>query len=92
MPVWHRRGAGGPSGVVPPCWGSTRLEAWEATNLLTVATAVAASARQREESRGAHWRDDFGGRRDDWHGHLLVERDPDDGLRHHFVPAGGQTR
>ena len=28
------------------------LEAWEATNLLTVATAVAASARRREESRG----------------------------------------
>ncbi|HWJ52106.1 MAG TPA: L-aspartate oxidase, partial [Propionibacteriaceae bacterium] len=39
------------------------LEAWEATNLMTVATAVAASARLREESRGAHWRDDFGERR-----------------------------
>ena len=37
------------------------LEAWEATNLMTVATAVVASARLREESRGAHWRDDFEG-------------------------------
>ena len=63
------------------------LEAWEATNLLTVATAVAASARRREESRGAHWRDDFAERRDEWRGHLIAERDPDGGLQHHFVPA-----
>ncbi len=64
------------------------LETWEATNLMTVATAVAASARLREESRGAHWRDDFAERRDAWLGHLLAERDPDGSLRHHFVPAG----
>ena len=31
---------------------------------MTVATAVVASARLREESRGAHWRDDFEGRRE----------------------------
>ena len=30
------------------------MEAWEATNLMTVATAMVASARLREESRGAH--------------------------------------
>ena len=77
----------------PPSLGiEPGLEAWEATNLLTVAAAVAASARQREESRGAHWRDDFGERREEWHGHLLVERDPDAGLRHHFMPAGRRTR
>jgi L-aspartate oxidase len=64
------------------------LEAWEATNLLTVATAVAASARRREESRGAHWRDDFAERRDKWRGHLIAERDQKGGLQHHFVPAG----
>ena len=29
---------------------------------MTVATAIVASARLREESRGAHWRDDFEGR------------------------------
>ena len=52
-----------------------------------MATAVAASARRREESRGAHWRDDFAERRDEWRGHLIAERDPEGGLQHHFVPA-----
>jgi L-aspartate oxidase len=63
------------------------LESWEATNLMTVATAIVASARLREESRGAHWRDDFEGRRESWHGHLIVEHDVRDGLRHNFVPT-----
>jgi L-aspartate oxidase len=63
------------------------LESWEASNLMTVAAAVVASARLREESRGAHWRDDWPRARDDWHGHLLAERDAG-GLRHSFVPAG----
>jgi L-aspartate oxidase len=63
------------------------LESWEATNLMTVATAIVASARLREESRGAHWRDDFEGRREAWHGHLIVEHDVRGGLRHHFAPA-----
>jgi len=62
------------------------LEAWEATNLMTVATAVVASARIREESRGAHWRDDFEGRREEWRGHLTVTLD-ENTLRHEFVPA-----
>ncbi len=34
-------------------------EAWETTNLHTVATLVATAARQRTETRGSHWRDDF---------------------------------
>ena len=63
------------------------LESWEATNLMTVAAAVVSSARLREESRGAHWRDDFEGRREVWRGHLLVEHDDQQSLRHHFVPA-----
>jgi L-aspartate oxidase len=63
------------------------LESWEATNLMTVATAIVASARLREESRGAHWRDDFEGRRDAWHGHLIVEHDVRGDLRHHFAPV-----
>jgi L-aspartate oxidase len=63
------------------------LESWEATNLMTVAAAVVASARLREESRGAHWRDDFEDRRESWRGHLLVAHDDQQGLRHHFVPA-----
>jgi L-aspartate oxidase len=68
------------------------LESWEATNLMTVGAAVVASARLREESRGAHWRDDFEGRREAWRGHLLVEHDDQQGLRHHFVPALPMTR
>jgi L-aspartate oxidase len=63
------------------------LESWEATNLMTVATAIVASARLREESRGAHWRDDFEGQREAWHGHLVAEHDVRHGLRHRFVPA-----
>lgn len=71
------------------------LEAWEATNLLTVATAVVASARLREESRGAHWRDDFDGRCDEWQGHLITwlagNSEPAEAvqsarLEHGFVP------
>jgi L-aspartate oxidase len=68
------------------------LESWEATNLMTVAAAVVASARIREESRGAHWRDDFEGRREAWRGHLLVEHDDEQGLRHRFVPAPPVSR
>ena len=62
------------------------LEAWEATNLITVATAIVASARLREESRGAHWRDDFEGRRAEWQGHLIAAQ-THRGLRHSFVPV-----
>lgn len=34
-------------------------EAWETTNLHTVATLVASAARLRTETRGSHWREDF---------------------------------
>src|SRR5918995_525018 len=65
------------------------LEAWEATNLLTVAAAVAASARRREESRGAHWRADLAERRGEWHRHPPAQRGPDGTLRHHFEAIRG---
>jgi L-aspartate oxidase len=45
--------------------------AWEATNLLTVATALVASAAVRRETRGCHWREDFPAAADEWRGHLL---------------------
>ena len=46
-------------------------ENWEATNLLTVSAALVHAARQREETRGSHWRDDFPDRDDArWLGHL----------------------
>ena len=63
-----------------------------ALNLLTVATAVAASALLREESRGAHWRDDHEGSRPDWQGHLEVRSDPATGLTHRYVPTVQEER
>jgi len=50
---------------------SCGTDGWEATNLLTVAAALVAAARAREETRGSHWRDDFPERDDEkWRGHL----------------------
>jgi L-aspartate oxidase len=55
-----------------------RPEAWDATNLHTVSTALVAAALRREETRGCHWREDFGDRDDArWHGHLLSALAPD---------------
>src|SRR5581483_6454071 len=51
--------------------GSPGTEAWETTNLLTVAAALGQAATAREDTRGAHWRDDFADRYDrHWCGHL----------------------
>ncbi|HEV2639790.1 MAG TPA: L-aspartate oxidase [Actinocrinis sp.] len=36
-----------------------RAEAWEATNLHLVATALTTAAARRQETRGSHWREDF---------------------------------
>jgi L-aspartate oxidase len=46
-------------------------EAWEATNLHTVASLIVASASRREETRGSHWRSDFPDASDEWRGHLV---------------------
>jgi L-aspartate oxidase len=48
-----------------------RTESWEATNLHTVASLIVASAREREETRGSHWRSDFPDASEDWRGHLV---------------------
>ena len=48
-----------------------RNAAWEATNLLTVASALVASAQTRRETRGCHWREDHPFAEDEWRGHLL---------------------
>jgi L-aspartate oxidase len=45
---------------------------WEATNLLTVASALVAAALRREETRGCHWREDHPTASDRWLGHLLA--------------------
>ncbi|WP_433176934.1 L-aspartate oxidase [Actinoallomurus sp. CA-150999] len=46
-------------------------EAWEATNLHTVASLIVAAARRREETRGSHWREDFPDADETWRGHLV---------------------
>jgi len=51
---------------------TARTDAWEATNLLTVASVLVAAARRRTETRGCHWRDDFPESRPEWAGHLLA--------------------
>ena len=56
--------------------GEPCTESWEATNLLTVATAIVAAAAAREETRGSHWREDFPDRDDErWLGHLTTVLD-----------------
>jgi L-aspartate oxidase len=48
-------------------------EAWEATNLHLVASALAGAALEREETRGSHWRQDFPYRDDEhWRAHLVT--------------------
>jgi L-aspartate oxidase len=46
--------------------------AWETTGLLAVARALVAGALQRQETRGAHWREDHPAASDDWLGHLVT--------------------
>jgi L-aspartate oxidase len=53
-----------------------RTASWEATNLLTVASALVAAAYARQETRGCHWREDFPVARDEWLGHLLAAIGP----------------
>ncbi|MEU2800184.1 L-aspartate oxidase [Streptomyces sp. NPDC007117] len=64
--------ADGAKAVVPG------VDAWEATNLLLVSRVLVAAAREREETRGCHWREDRPDR-DDAHGrrHLVVRIGPD---------------
>ena len=51
---------------------SPRPAAWEATDLLDVAAALVAAAQRREETRGAHWREDFPEASPQWQGHLVT--------------------
>ena len=51
--------------------GEPGTPGWEATNLVTVASALIAAASTREESRGSHWREDHPDRDDEnWSGNL----------------------
>lgn len=54
------------------------VEAWEVTNLLLVSRVLVAAARQREETRGCHWREDRPERDDEnWRRHLVVRLTPE---------------
>ncbi|HEY2167520.1 MAG TPA: L-aspartate oxidase [Jatrophihabitantaceae bacterium] len=65
--------------------GRPDTEAWETTNLLTVATVLVHAARLREETRGSHWREDFPDTDDaHWRGHLDVRLGSDGALHTEF--------
>ncbi|MBV9822016.1 MAG: L-aspartate oxidase [Actinobacteria bacterium] len=71
-----------------------RTESWEATNLLTVASALVAAAGRRAETRGSHWREDFPDRDDDrWCGHLELRlgRDGTIGTDYTPIPTTART-
>lgn len=53
------------------------LQRWEMDNLLLVAESIAIAARYRKESRGAHFRDDYDQRSDDFNHHTIVSIDDD---------------
>jgi L-aspartate oxidase len=53
-------------------WTAPSPAAWEATGLHAVATALVAAAQRREETRGAHWREDFPLASQTWRGHLVT--------------------
>jgi L-aspartate oxidase len=66
-------------------------ENWEMTNLVTVASALVQAATLREETRGAHWREDFPDLDDDhWRGHLDTEMDPDGALHTRLRTSAGR--
>ncbi|MFJ4708925.1 L-aspartate oxidase [Streptomyces anulatus] len=71
-PALRADDAEGAKAVVPG------VDAWEVTNLLLVSRVLVAAAREREETRGCHWREDRPDR-DDAHSrrHLVVRIAPD---------------
>jgi L-aspartate oxidase len=54
-----------------------RNVAWEAANLLTVASALVSAAVLRTETRGCHWREDHPDADPAWLGHLLATLEAD---------------
>jgi len=60
------------------------VEAWETTNLHTLATVIVSSALIREETRGSHWREDFPYESAAWMKRILQKMDPSGNLSHRF--------
>ncbi|WNI24117.1 L-aspartate oxidase [Streptomyces sp. ITFR-16] len=66
------------AGAAEPKVAVPGVEAWEVTNLLLVSRVLVAAAREREETRGCHWREDRPERDDEhWRRHLVVRLSPD---------------
>ena len=67
-------------------------EAWEVTDLLTVASALTTAAALRTETRGCHWRGDHPEADPSWQGRIEVTLDPDGVLQTEFRPLEGSAR
>jgi L-aspartate oxidase len=76
------------AGLAVDADGEPCTEAWEATNLVTVAQALVAAAHTREETRGSHWRDDHPEPDPRWAGHLDTVLDASGRLETTFRPLG----
>jgi len=69
-------------------WNTELLEAWELGCLLDLAEVTAVAARERKESRGAHFREDFPKRDDvEWLKHSLAWRESDGSIRLDYKPV-----
>jgi L-aspartate oxidase len=69
-----REAVGALDAMVPPAEPGS-ADGWKLRNLLTVARLIAGAALRREESRGAHFRDDFPERDDSrWRVHVVDTR------------------
>ena len=65
-------------------------DAWEATNLHSVASVLVQAAAMREETRGGHWREDFPEPRDEWLGHITTRCRADGVAESEFAPLAGR--
>ena len=66
---------------------SPQVAEWETTNLHQVASLLTATALEREESRGGHFREDFPVQVEDWRCRLVAALDPDGELQVAKVPV-----
>lgn len=63
---------------------------WTATNVHLVASALAAAAEVRRESRGCHWRTDYPESSEAWRGHVVSILDADGTLATRLIPMSGE--
>ena len=64
--------------------GNPCVEAWETTNLFTLARVIVTSALMREETRGSHWREDFPQESHSWMKRIVEKMDEDGNLTQSF--------